>query len=93
VAPDGTSVTLFDRRGLDGNNICQAVFDDTAARSITSAASADAPFTGSWRPESPLAGLTGHSADGTWNFHVVDEAALDIGSVRAFTLHVAGFVS
>ena len=39
VAPDGTSVTLFDRRGLDGNNICQAVFDDTAARSITSAES------------------------------------------------------
>jgi hypothetical protein len=86
-------VTLFDRRGLDGNNICQAVFDDTAARSITSAESGDAPFTGSWRPESPLAGLTGHSADGTWNFHVVDEAALDVGSVRAFTLHVSGFVS
>jgi subtilisin-like proprotein convertase family protein len=93
VAPDGTSVTLFDRRGLDGNNICQAVFDDTAARSITSAESGDAPFTGSWRPESPLAGLNGHSADGTWNFHVVDEAALDVGSVRAFTLHVSGFVS
>jgi subtilisin-like proprotein convertase family protein len=93
VAPDGTSVTLFDRRGLDGNNICQAVFDDSATRSIASAASREAPFTGSWRPESPLAGLNGHSADGTWNFHVVDEAALDVGAVRAFTLHVAGFVS
>jgi len=50
VAPDGTSVTLFARRGLDGNNICQAVFDDAAARSITSATSAEAPFTGTWRP-------------------------------------------
>ena len=92
VAPDGTSVTLFARRGLDGNNICQAVFDDTAARSITSATSAEAPFTGTWRPETPLGALTGHSADGTWNFHVADEAGLDIGSVRAFTLHVSGFV-
>jgi subtilisin-like proprotein convertase family protein len=92
VAPDGTSVTLFARRGLDGNNICQAVFDDDAARSITSATSAEAPFTGTWRPETPLAALNGHSADGTWNFHVADEAGLDIGSVRAFTLHVSGFV-
>ena len=92
VAPDGTSVTLFARRGLDGNNICQAVFDDAAARSITSATSAEAPFTGTWRPETPLAALNGHSADGTWNFHVADEAGLDIGSVRAFTLHLSGFV-
>jgi subtilisin-like proprotein convertase family protein len=93
VAPDGTSVTLFDRRGLDGNNICQAVFDDSAARSIASATSGEAPFTRSWRPETPLAGLNGHAADGTWNFHVADEASLDVGSIRAFTLHVAGFVS
>jgi subtilisin-like proprotein convertase family protein len=93
VAPDGTAVTLFARRGLGGNNLCQAVFDDAAARSISSVTSEEAPFTGSWRPESPLAGLTGHSADGTWNFHVADVAGLDVGSVRAFTLHVAGFVS
>jgi subtilisin-like proprotein convertase family protein len=93
VAPDGASVTLFARRGLDGNNICQAVFDDAAVRSITSATSGDAPFTGSWRPETPLAGLNGHAGDGTWKFHVADEASLDVGSVRAFTLHVAGFVS
>jgi hypothetical protein len=66
--------------------------DDVAARSISSATSAEAPFTGTWRPETPLAALTGHSADGTWNFHVADEAGLDVGSVRAFTLHVSGFV-
>jgi subtilisin-like proprotein convertase family protein len=69
------------------------VFDDAAARSISSAVSTDAPFTGSWRPETPLAALGGHSADGTWNLHVTDKAQLDVGSVRAFTLHVAGFVS
>ena len=92
LAPDGTSVTLFARRGLDGNNVCRAVFDDAAARSITSVTSAEAPFTGTWRPETPLAALNGHSADGTWNFHVADGAALDVGSVRAFTLHVSGFV-
>jgi subtilisin-like proprotein convertase family protein len=92
VAPDGTTVTLFSRRGLDGNNLCQTVFDDSAPNSIAAAASRDAPFTGTWRPETPLAGLNGHSADGTWNFHVVDAALLDVGSVRAFTLHVAEFV-
>jgi len=93
VAPDGTTVSLFEHRGGSGNNICQAVFDDSAARSIATAVSDDAPFTGSWRPESPLSALNGHAADGTWNFHVADEAAVDIGSVRAFSLHVTGFVS
>lgn len=96
VAPDGTTVTLFDRLGNGGNggnNFCQTVFDDSATRSITSAASTDNPFTGSWQPQSPLSALAAHSGDGTWNFHVADRASLDTGSVRAFSLHLSGFVS
>ena len=96
VAPDGTTVTLFDNEGGGGNNFCQTVFDDSAARSISAAVpgeGGDNPYTGSWRPESPLSALAGHSADGTWNFHVADQAALDTGSVRAFSLHLSGFVA
>jgi subtilisin-like proprotein convertase family protein len=90
VAPDGTTVTLFDAQGAGGNNICQAVFDDSATAVFGSTA---APFTGTWKPDSPLSALNGHAGDGTWKFHVSDNAGLDIGSVRAFSLHLSGFVA
>jgi uncharacterized repeat protein (TIGR01451 family) len=99
VAPDGTTVTLFNRLGGSfngGNNICQAVFDDAAARPISSVVpgeDGENPYTGSWQPDSPLSALAGHSADGTWNLHVADQAGLDIGSVRAFSLHLSGFTA
>lgn len=91
TAPDGTTVTLFDRRGSSGNNFCQTVFDDAAAEPISAATSTDAPFSQAWRPESPLSDLVAHSGDGTWTFSVADEANIDTGSVRAFTLHLAGY--
>ena len=62
-------------------------------RAASRATTDDNPYTGAWRPESPLSALTAHSADGTWNFHVADQAAADVGSVRAFSLHLSGFVS
>ena len=92
TAPDGTSVTLFDRAGGSGNNFCQTVFDDAATTPIAAATSSQAPFTGSWQPDSPLSALVAHPGDGTWTFHVADEANIDSGSVRAFSLHLAGFV-
>ena len=50
TSPSGKSVTLFSRTGGTGANICQAVFDDSAARSFSSAQPSEAPFTGSWKP-------------------------------------------
>jgi uncharacterized repeat protein (TIGR01451 family) len=92
TAPDGTVVTLFDGIDGSGNNVCQTVLDDQAPRSITTATSADAPYTGRWRPEEALSTLVSRPGDGTWTFTVADTAVADTGSVRAFSLHVAGFV-
>jgi uncharacterized repeat protein (TIGR01451 family) len=92
VAPDGTTVTLFDRDGGSGNNFCQTVFDDSAAEPISAATSADAPYTQAWRPASPLSGLVSHPGNGTWTFKVADQANADVGSVRAFSLHLSGYV-
>ena len=69
------------------------MFDDAAARPFSSAVLAEAPFTGSWRPESPLAGLLTAPVDGTWTFHVVDAARADTGTIRAASLHITGFVT
>jgi subtilisin-like proprotein convertase family protein len=92
TSPSGKSVTLFSRNGSLGNNICQAVFDDSATRAFSSATSADQPFTGTWRPAGTLSSLLGEAADGTWTFKVADVVNSDKGSVRAVTLHVAGWV-
>ena len=91
VAPDGTQVLVWSHDGGDGNNICQAVFDDSAGAPIAGAVSDDAPFTGSWQPVEPLASLVGAQGNGTWTLHVADTAAIDTGSVRAFSLHLSGY--
>jgi subtilisin-like proprotein convertase family protein len=91
-APDGTEVALFSREGGGGNNFCRTVFDDSAERSIASATSGEAPFTGTWRPTDPLSTLQGRPGDGTWTFTAQDFAPADTGSIRAVSLHVAGYV-
>jgi subtilisin-like proprotein convertase family protein len=95
TSPGGTSVTLFNRpggAGNSGNNFCQTVLDDSAASSIQNILVAQAPFTGTFRPASPLAALVGQNADGTWTLNVSDRAALDTGGVRAFSLRASPFV-
>jgi subtilisin-like proprotein convertase family protein len=92
TSPAGKTAVLFQRRGGTGENLCQVVFDDAADRPFAAVVSADDPFTGTWRPQSPLATLLEDAVDGTWTFKVTDGAASDTGSVRAFTLSLAGFV-
>ena len=93
TAPDGTSVTLFDGIDSGGNNLCQAVFDDSATRSIDDATETTrrSPARGN-RPK-PLSALVSHPGNGTWHFNVADQASFDTGSVRAFSLHLSGYVS
>ena len=93
TAPGGAVATVFARDGGGGNNLCQAVFDDAATKPFTAAVTADAPYTGAWRPETPLAALLAAPADGTWTFKVVDAALNDVGSIRAVSLHLTGFAT
>ena len=58
IAPAGATARLFQRAGGGGNNLCQVVFDDAAAAPFATRRSPrDAPFTGTWRPNEPLAAL------------------------------------
>jgi subtilisin-like proprotein convertase family protein len=92
TSPSGAKATVFQRNGSSGKNLCQVVFTDTAAAAFSTVTSANAPFTGSWRPTQALTGLTGAVVDGTWTFGVVDAAGGDAGSIRSVALHVNGFV-
>jgi subtilisin-like proprotein convertase family protein len=93
TSPSGVTGTLFTHAGSGGNNLCQAVFDDAAQTPFALSLTGDAPFTGSWRPDDPLAGLLDAPVTGTWTFKVVDSVAADTGSVRAVSLHITGFES
>jgi subtilisin-like proprotein convertase family protein len=89
TSPAGTTVTLADRRGGSGNNLCQTTFTDLALRPFSTVGAADAPFTGAFRPEEPLAAFRGEDPTGTWTLRVIDGDASDTGSIRAFSLGVA----
>nr|WP_225956866.1 S8 family serine peptidase [Amycolatopsis lexingtonensis] len=93
TAPSGAKATVFQRNGSSGKNLCQVVFADNAAAAFSTVTSANAPFTGTWRPTQSLTGgLTGAAADGTWTFGVVDAAGGDSGFIRSVALHINGFV-
>ena len=91
TAPDGRTVSLFTKDGGSGNNLCQVVFDDTAAAPFSSVTLAQAPFTGTWRPDGSLTSLRSGSIDGTWTLRLADTVAGDTGSIRSFALHATGF--
>ncbi len=94
TSPGGTSVTMANRPGgtaNSGNNFCNTVFDDAAATSIQAITPAGAPYTGTFRPATPLSAFDGEDPNGTWTLRVSDNFMLDAGSVRAFSLHFTMF--
>jgi hypothetical protein len=94
TSPAGTTVNLMNRPGgpnNSANNFCGTVLSDDAVNSIQDVSVAQAPYTGTFKPASPLAALKGQNADGTWLLSASDQVATDVGNVRAFTLQVSGF--
>ena len=83
TSPQGTTVTLVQNRGGAGDNFSGTIFDDEAATAIAAGA---APFSGSFRPEQPLAAVDGQNANGTWTLKVVDTAGGDVGTLSSWRL-------
>jgi subtilisin-like proprotein convertase family protein len=89
VSPRGTGVILMNLPGgiaNEGQNFCNTVFDDDARNSIQSITGAGAPYTGSFKPASPLTAFNGQSANGTWVLQVADFFTPDAGTLRKFSL-------
>lgn len=85
ISPQGTTVSLANKRGSSGDNYSNTVFDDQAATPISGGSP---PFTGSFRPETPLSALNGESGAGTWQLKVVDNASSDSGTIVNWTLEL-----
>lgn len=88
-SPSGTVVKLFENADLSGNNFCQTLLEDETGRSILEVQTADAPFTGRFRPQEPLAAFRGENPNGTWILRVTDSFPNDTGNVRAVSLLIS----
>ena len=86
ISPDGTTVTLFDGVGSNGDNFTNTTLSDQAAVSITSGSP---PFTGTYHPSpGSLSAFDGQAANGTWTLEVVDSRRQNEGTIDAWSLTV-----
>ena len=87
-SPSGTIVTLINHAGGSGNNFCGTLLDDSGASSIQSISAAGNPWTGTYSPNASLSAFNGQTANGTWILKAVDNASIDTGNIRAFSILV-----
>ncbi|MEI7555935.1 S8 family serine peptidase [Candidatus Chlorohelix sp.] len=88
TSPDNTATTLISKRGSNGANFTDTVLDDSAATAISTGS---APFTGSYRPESPLSVYNGQTSNGIWTLHIVDGGSGDIATLDAWSIDIQPF--
>ena len=82
-SPDGTEVPLALNVGGTGDNFTGTIFDDESGVDISSGSS---PFTGRYRPASPLSAFDGKNANGSWRLTVIDTEPGETGTVVDWSL-------
>lgn len=93
TSPAATTVLMINNIDGGGNNFCQTVLDDdTPNPSIQGVATADNPFTGTFKPNALLSAFDGQNANGVWTLSVQDFFSQDIGNIRAFSIIVSPIV-
>lgn len=88
TSPGGTTVILVNRRGGTRENICTTGLNDEggfpALSTVTSTTGMN--LNGNFTPDNPLSAFDGQNANGNWTLNVSDNAAIDTGSMRRFSL-------
>lgn len=79
----GGSVALITNEGGSGDNFIHTLLNDSASIPISSGTP---PFTGSFRPESPLAAMNGLNVNGAWTLQISDGAGGDTGFLKAWCI-------
>ncbi|MBI1323697.1 hypothetical protein GC170_11000 [bacterium] len=85
ISPSGTRVRLLNRQGADGQNLKNAVFDDSADAKLPNSI---VNYTGSYIPFDSLSALNGQTANGTWTLEVSDNAFGDVGALTGFAVNI-----
>jgi subtilisin-like proprotein convertase family protein len=93
TSPTGQIATFMARRGGTRENICATTIDDEGAfpnvSTLTSVTGT--PVSGNFSPETtgPLSVFDGFNANGNWTLNVSDNAGIDTGSIRRFSLDIS----
>src|SRR5262249_34238025 len=82
VAPNGRTLALVDNRGGTGANFTSTLFSDQASTPISAG---NAPFSGTYRPETTLSHFKGMNAGGTWRLMIKDSSGRS-GTLRNWSL-------
>ena len=85
VAPNGNVSVLYFNPTDNGQNFTNTTFTDLA---FTSILNANAPYTGSFQPYSPLAALDGSAVDGTWELFIDDQVMNNVGNLLSWSISV-----
>ena len=80
---ENRSAKIFNRTGGLGDNFLKTILNDSALISIDSSTP---PFTGSFRPHSPLSLFNYLNLNGTWYFTITDTVNGNTGKLRAWCL-------
>lgn len=84
IAPDNTFIELSSGNGGSGNNYINTCLSDLSTNLISSG---NAPFFGSYKPESPLyVAHNGQNPNGVWNLYIVDDFATDAGTLLSWSI-------
>ncbi len=90
TSPGGTAVTFQSRRGGTRENICLTNLNDEGGfpNIATLTSITGSPESGNFEPETTgmLGMFDGENANGTWVLNVSDNAGIDTGSMRRFSL-------
>ena len=86
ISPSGTTVPLSINSGT-GSNLCNTVFDDSAATPFALAQSGSW-YEGTFSPAAPLSAFAGENATGAWQLKVVSGFSVSTGHVRAFSITI-----
>jgi subtilisin-like proprotein convertase family protein len=90
-SPDGTMITLSNHNPKPDNSGSDAgyrgtTFDDSAPNSIDTGTD---PFSGTFRPDQPLASFIGKPANGAWTLLVNDTQIGDTGILNSWSLDIS----
>ena len=79
----GNNINLSQRNGEGGQNYINTTFDDDAALSIIQGSP---PFSGPYKPQSPLSNFRDFPVSGNWVFRVIDAAAGNQGTIDSWCI-------
>jgi len=80
---NGVTDTAIYQVGGSGHNFINTVLNDSASTPISGGT---APFTGSYRPRSPLSQFNNMNLNGTWVLKIYDRASGNTGTLNAWSL-------